>query len=137
MAYSSIPDTFLAGARPVRNHRHTKRRAHPALPDLEPAENGTPSEGRFSHLARIQADLAAQFGELKTNPDTRNPLARLTVYTLNAILLIVAFPVGFALLLVNVLLGENLRITVHVLALTGLALSLSSTDTVARVLGIG
>ena len=137
MAYSSIPETFLAGARPVRNRRQTKRRAHPALPDLEPAESGAPSDARPSQLARIKADVAAQFGELKTDPDARNPLARLTVYALNAVLLIVAFPVGFALLLVNVLLGENLRITVHVLALTGLALSLSSTDTVARVLGIG
>lgn len=137
MAYSSTPDTFLTGARPVRVHRHRRKADHSALPDLEPAEPRTESDHRRSHIARIRHDLAVQFDELRANPDARNPLARLTVYALNAILLILAFPVGFALLLVNVLLGENLRITVHVLALTGLALSLSSSDGFARVFGIG
>ncbi len=136
MAYSSIPDSFLTGRRPVRKRRQTRTPAHPALPDLAPAERG-PQPGSQSHLGRIGADLAAQFGELKSDPDAQNPLARLTVYALNAILLILAFPVGFALLLVNVLLGENLRITLHVVALTGLALSLSASETAARLIGLG
>jgi hypothetical protein len=135
MAYSSTRHTFLNGARPVRVHRHNGKGVHPALPDLEPAESTSGSH--TSHLTRISEEMAVQFAELRNNPDARNPLARLTVYALNAVLLVVAFPVGFALLLINVLLGENLRLNVHVLALTGLALTLSSTDTVARMLGIG
>lgn len=137
MAYSSIPETFLAGARPVRGDRHRHKAHHPALPDLAPAETCGAVDNRRSHLARVRDTIATQFAELRSNPDARNPLARLTVYALNAVLLILAFPVGFALLLVNVLLGENLRFTVHVLALTGLAVSLSSSETFARLLGIG
>jgi ABC-type sugar transport system permease subunit len=135
MAYSSTRHSFLAGARPVRGYRRPLPDARHAFPDLEPAEPG--AERASGHLARIRAELAVQYRELREDPDADNALSRLTVYALNAVLLVLAFPVGFALLIFNVLAGENLRTTVHVLALTGLAVSLSNTETAARVLGLG
>jgi hypothetical protein len=136
MAYSSTRHSFLTGARPVRTYRRTTPDAREAFPDLEPAEAGRSAGGRAGHLDRLLEDLRTQFREVRENPDVDNPLVRLTVYTLNAVLLILAFPVGFAMLIFNVLVGENLRTNVHVLALTGLAITLSNTETAARVLGL-
>jgi hypothetical protein len=135
MAYSSTRHTFLTGARPVRAYRHTLRTARRTFPDLEPAEHGAQEAPR--HLASVRVTLARQFAEIRANPDADNALSRLTVYALNAMLLILAFPVGFAMLIFNVLVGESLRTTCHVLALTGLALALSNTETAARILGLG
>lgn len=137
MAYSSTRHSFLAGAHPVRTYRRTPCDARDAFPDLEPADTGGKRAGLSRHVGRIRAELASQFRELRDNPDVENPLARLTVYALNAVLLIIAFPVGFAMLIFNVLVGENLRTTVHVLALTGLAIAISNTEVAARVIGLG
>jgi len=135
MAYSSTRQTFLTGARPVRGNRRPSHPARAAFPDLEPAKTATGADA--GHLMRIGADLAAQFQEIRADPGTDNALSRLTVYALNAMLLVIAFPVGFAMLMFNLLAGENLRINIQVLALTGLAVTLSRTDTAARVLGLG
>jgi hypothetical protein len=136
MAYSSTRHSFLTGARPVRGYRQPTPAAHKAFPDLEPADTGRAAESE-SHFSRIKADLLVQFHEIRENPAADNALSRLTVYGLNAVLLILAFPVGFAMLMFNLLVGENLRTTIHVLALTGLAVTLSRTETAAQVLGLG
>jgi len=81
--------------------------------------------------------MRVQLDEVLENPATENPLARLIAYTLNFVLLILAFPVGFAMLIVNVLGGANLRTTVHVLALTGLAIAVVNTEVGARIFGLG
>lgn len=135
MAYSSTRHSFLAGARPVRGYRQPTPGARRAFPELEPADAGVRAESE-SHFNRIKADLSAQFHEIRENPEADNALSRLTVYGLNAILLILAFPVGFAMLMFNLLVGENLRTTIHVLALTGLAVTLAQTETAARILGL-
>ena len=137
MAYSSTRQSFLAGARPIRTFRRPSQDAREAFPELEPADTGGKSAGLSEHGDRIREGLVSQFRELRDNPDADNALASLTVYALNAVLLILAFPVGFAMLIFNVLVGESLRTTIHVLALTGLAIALSNTEPAARVLGIG
>jgi hypothetical protein len=67
-----------------------------------------------------------------TNPSERTEAddltARLTVYVLNTILLVLAFPVGFGMLIFNILGGENLRTTAHVMALTGMGTALANAD---------
>ncbi len=137
MAYSSTRQSFLTGARPVRSYRHPTPPARTAFPELEPADPTPRDTAASPHLKRMRADLAAQYHEIRANPDVDNALSRLTVYALNAVLLILAFPVGFAMLMFNLLVGESLRTTIHVLALTGLAVTLSQTDAAARVLGLG
>ncbi len=62
--------------------------------------------------------------EPSSHPEHGDPVARATVYVINMIVLIFAMPVGLALLCLNILGGENLRTTAHVLALTGLFLAL-------------
>lgn len=47
-------------------------------------------------------------------------VARLTVYVMNLTIMVFSLPVGLALLVMNIVGGENLRTTAHVMALTGL-----------------
>lgn len=54
--------------------------------------------------------------------------ARLTVYALNLSVIAFTVPVGMALLLMNILGGENLRTTAHVMALTGLFSALAAAN---------
>ena len=53
--------------------------------------------------------------------------ARMTVYVLNLIVMVFSVPLGLALLLMNIIGGENLRTTAHVLALMGMFMALSAT----------
>ena len=50
--------------------------------------------------------------------------ARLTVYVVNLIVIILSLPIGLGLLCFNILTGENLRTSLHVLALTGMYIGL-------------
>jgi hypothetical protein len=136
MAYSSTRQDFLTGARPVRSHRRKSTQARRAFPELAPADSGT--RAATGHLARIRDEVLAQAREIRADPAADNALSRLSVYTLCAFLLILAFPVGFAMLIYNLLAGENLRITLHVVALSGLVVLLWGTESAAaRVLGLG
>jgi len=104
---------------------------------LEPAEAAHRRARHTSTFAETLHEMRVQLDEVLENPATENPLARLIAYTLNFVLLILALPVGFAMLIVNVLGGANLRTTVHVLALTGLAIAVVNTEVGARIFGLG
>lgn len=64
---------------------------------------------------------SATTGRSKDEYDNRHGsfATRLTVYTVNLTLMIVAFPVGFGVLIYNILGGENLRVTARAMAITG------------------
>ena len=55
--------------------------------------------------------------------------ARLTVYAMNLIVLVFSVPVGVGLLVMNILGGENLRTTAHIMALMGLFMALNASGT--------
>jgi hypothetical protein len=135
MAYSSRRHEFFTGTQPVPRYRRRPRAAESAFPDLAPAEPGTSAAA--GHLARIRDEVLSQAREIRADPAADNALSRLLVYALTAMLLILAFPVGFAMLMFNLLGGENLRLTLQVLALTGLAVTLSQTEAATRLLGLG
>lgn len=126
MAISSTPESFLRGARPV--HRATLRRpirARALLPDLEPAQPmAAPERGPIAQaVVALRRRVTIRQAALPSQrPEARDPRARLLVYILNTALLFVAFPIGFALLLFNILGGENLRATANVIAITGVAM---------------
>jgi hypothetical protein len=101
-----------------------------ALPDLEPPEDKLRRNTRhifssdtitLSHSSSMEDVFDPQ-----KRPEHKNVVARLTVYVLNLIVMVMALPVGLALLFFNILFGENLRTTAHVIALTGMAMALST-----------
>lgn len=83
----------------------------------------------FSPRIELTHDSAQDEGVTPARrEEARNETARLTVYVLNAILMVIFFPVGMAILMFNIICGENLRTTAHAIALTGTAIGLSMTD---------
>lgn len=108
-----------------------------SLPDLEPVHHVRRRHNQSRVLSRplvltqkieLTNDSAQDEAfKPQKRDETNSAIARLTVYVLNLILLVVAFPVGLAVLLFNILGGENLRTTAHVIALTGTAIALSMT----------
>lgn len=99
-------------------------RSRDLLPDLEPPEERLRREKTaiFSSDS-IELTHSSAMDDV-FDPDRRDEhkdlTARATVYVMNMIVLVFALPVGLALLCLNILGGENLRTTAHVLALTGL-----------------
>ena len=110
------------------------------LPDLDPAEDRL--RRHKSHI--FSADTIAlshnsaieDVFEPNKRAEHRDVTARMTVYVMNAIVMVFALPVGLALLCLNILGGENLRTTAHVMALTGLFMALSATEEGARLLSV-
>lgn len=102
------------------------------LPDLEPPEERLRRQKNsifsadsiaLSHVANME-DVFEQ-----TQPvEQLDTVARITVYTLNIIVLIFAMPVGVVLFFLNILGGENLRTTAHTIALVGLFSALAQMD---------
>lgn len=127
MAISSTPASFMRGAHPVQL-RAPKRPAKgiTILPDLAPANipDAPPARGLFARTAiALQRYVRIDTERLiATRPEASDPMGRLLVYTLTTALLFLAFPVGFALLIYNILGGEDLRATSAVIALTGVSM---------------
>lgn len=108
----------------------------PDLPDLAPARRGAggarsilPSGIRFSQASAIDEPT-----EFDRRAEAHDPVARLTVYALTSAVMLFCFPLGFALLIFNILGGENLRTTAHAVALTGLGMALTTAGYAATLL---
>lgn len=110
------------------------------LPDLEPADERL--RKRRSHIfstdsISLSHDSAMEdVFEPSKRAEHKDITARMTVYVLNAIVMVFALPVGLALLCLNILGGENLRTTAHVMALTGLFMAIGATEEGARLFGM-
>lgn len=107
------------------------------LPDLEPAEERLRRQKTHifsSDRIALSHDSAMEdvFDPNKRAEHT-DFTARMTVYVINAIVMVFVLPVGLALLCLNILGGENLRTTAHVMALTGVFMFLSTTEEGARL----
>lgn len=101
--------------------------------EASPSRGGTRSVGRASLLPKLApaqgdapevASVAPRTTTFRDRPEASDSCAFLTVYAFNAAIMLFAFPVGFGLLVFNILGGENLRTTAHVMALTGLMMAL-------------
>lgn len=114
--------------------RHIAHSRSLAFPDLEPVDlrriSRVTSRIEFSH--RAAHDEAT---DPIARPESRDETARLTVYALNGMLMLMAFPVGMALLVFNILGGENIRTTAHAIALTGMGIGISLTQFGQSLLG--
>ena len=108
------------------------------LPELEPAEERlrrakstifSSDTISLSHNSAIEDVF-----DPKKRAEHRDFTARLTVYVMNATIMVFTLPVGLALLFMNIIGGENLRTTSHVMALTGFFMTLAATEEGARLL---
>ncbi len=102
-----------------------------SLPDLEPAEDKL--RRMKSHIFSADSialthDSAMEdvFDPSKRD-ENKSTTARATVYVSNMMLMVLSPPVGLGMLMLNILGGENLRTTLHMVALTGMATALAST----------
>lgn len=98
------------------------------LPDLEPPEKRL--EREKSHIFSSDSITLSHSSAVEDvfepvmRPEHQDLTARMTVYVMNLIVILFAMPVGVALLVMNILGGENLRTTAHVVALTGMFMAL-------------
>ena len=109
-----------------------------AFPDLEPAA----AARRRKRTSRVISKSMEMSPRIELTHDSaldeeitpsrreepQSEIARLTVYVLNAIVMVIAFPIGMAVLMFNIIGGENLRFTAHAIALSGMAVALLMTD---------
>lgn len=116
---------------PAHAEAQASNRASERFPELVPAESLLRQERGFIFPASALDLNGKLVKDETTNPTERaeayDMTARLTVYVLNLAVLVAAFPVGFALLIFNILGGENLRTTAHVVALTGVGTVIAQT----------
>lgn len=131
-------------------HARPDERLKPALKETF-AYDDTRSSGMWSE---VFPKLEAQVVEKEAKP---SPLAFLdkwadifgvtprkkvdvveqtTVYVMTITLMVLAFPVGFALLIYNILRGENLRTTARVMALNGAVMGLLMSDFLPQLGGL-
>jgi hypothetical protein len=121
----------------MAHHRHTEILPSQIFPDLEPAARAGFGDRIAAAWNKMLDAVTEDLASALEDPKNNTTASCLTVYAMNGILLIFAFPVGFAMLILNVVGGENLRTTAQILALTGLAMVLSHAEAGARILGLG
>ncbi|MEO0916730.1 MAG: hypothetical protein AAFY31_07055 [Pseudomonadota bacterium] len=105
---------------------------HKSLPDLAPPEERLRTQKRHIFSSDEITLSREGFKEAALGPgvqtESKDLIERLTVYTLNMTVMVFAVPAGLALLLLNIIAGENLRTTAHVMALTGLFTALAAAN---------
>ena len=117
---------------PTARHGRTSPLAR--LPELTPAGPAAEAEPGAAAMAKLRIEFTSEAikdeeTDFTRREESHDETARLTVYALNGILLFMAFPVGMGMLVFNILGGENLRTTAHMIALTGMGMALSMTHT--------
>ncbi len=130
---SPLPSTTTAPAGPAiptpdEARARGRAQADAVFPPLAPADgDGSQSDLDLTRFA-IYGDGRPQFGD-RDAPAVQ----RLSVYALNMSLLVAAAPIGAAVLAANVIFGENMRLTSHAMALTGVSVG---TDLPERALSL-
>jgi len=103
-----------------------------SLPDLEPAEDKL--RRMKSHIFRADSIALTHDSAMEDvfdpamREENKSTMARATVYVTNMMLMVLSPPVGAGMLMLNILGGENLRTTLHLVALTGMATALAGTS---------
>ena len=103
------------------------------LPDLEPPEERLrKSRNTIFSADSIELSLNSAVEDL-LEADLREEhsdlTARITVYVMNLTIMMFTLPLGLALLAFNIIGGENLRTTAHIMALTGMFMAISNAQT--------
>lgn len=92
------------------------------FPRLEPSEHTL----RSSRQEIFANDLIVA-GDDHTEDDSEpaDVMEQLVVYVMSLTLMVLMFPVGFAVMFYNIVAGENIRMTARAMALTGVAMGLN------------
>ncbi len=103
------------------------------LPDLEPPEERLrKSRSTIFNADSIELSHGSAVEDLM-EPDLREEhsdlTARITVYVMKLTIIVFTLPLGLALLAFNIIGGENLRTTAHIMALTGMFMAISNAQT--------
>ena len=110
------------------------------FPDLEPPEDRLRQSKRLifasDRISLSHGSAMEDVFEPKQRAEHSDILARATVYVMNMIVIVMSLPIGLALLAFNILGGENLRTTAHVIALTGMGAALSQTPQGVQILSM-
>lgn len=134
---------------PAKLHRRPAPAQHAPLPELAPSDRAKPAPSIMRelegdgviHLPGLDVKLTSsaikdESTDFMERAEAHDDTARLTVYALNGILLLMSFPVGMGMLIFNILGGENLRTTAHMIALTGLGIALNTTEMGSQILNV-
>lgn len=141
---SRVEPTIRSSGPDATGHAlHAAWKPRDDLPDLEPPE---PTEEHLRQSKRqiFSSDMISlthgsameDVFEPNEREEHKDRVARATVYVLNGIVAVLSLPIGLALLAFNILGGENLRTTAHVIALTGMGTALAQTDNGIWLLGM-
>jgi len=123
-AQAQAPTAQTVKATPAADRLKAGRRL-PAQPEAFANSQPDLPHPMVADAARIREAL---YSADARDPAAKAPLAqRLTLYSMNLTLVIVAAPVGAALLTYNALGREDMRLTARTMALTGFAVALSQT----------
>lgn len=126
----NIDAVYARGFGPCGSKADPDFTAAHAAPDAESAttahaaSNDQPHIPRERNLELARVRTALYPGETPPPPHLVSPQLRLAAHTMNATLIMVALPVGAAMLTYSVLRGENMRLTSAALVATGFATSL-------------
>ncbi|WP_212525809.1 hypothetical protein [Actibacterium sp. MT2.3-13A] len=92
------------------------------LPNIAPSEEKL----RRSRLAIFASDLI-EIEDVKLDAPKAEPELpeQLTVYVMTLTIMVMMFPAGFAMMIYNILAGENLKMTARAMALTGVGIALN------------
>ncbi|MEL6643974.1 MAG: hypothetical protein AAFQ79_08575 [Pseudomonadota bacterium] len=123
---------------PVRDHASRVRGAarFAMLPELEPVESEADKTGALAGIEFSTHAIQEETTDFRERAESHDAIARLTVYAMNAAIMLFAFPIGFGLLIFNILGGENLRTTAHAMALTGMVMALGMSEYAPSLPGI-
>lgn len=92
------------------------------LPRLEPSEDTL----RSSRQELFANDLiVAGDDQIESESEPADVMEQLVVYVMSLTLMVLVFPVGFAVMFYNIVAGENIRMTARAMALTGVAMGLN------------
>lgn len=91
------------------------------FPRLEPSEDTL----RSSRQELFANDLiVAGDDQIEDTSEPADVMEQLVVYVMSLTLMVLMFPVGFAVMFYNIVAGENIRMTARAMALTGVAMGL-------------
>lgn len=139
--HDRLDESFAQVVDPDHAHSHEAETAEEAgrgswkdiLPNLAPSEEKL----RRSRLAIFASDLI-EIEDVKLEAPEKEPelAEQLTVYVMTLTIMVMMFPAGFAMMIYNILAGENLKMTARAMALTGVGIALNYAGVTDQIMAL-